>query len=105
MLGGQGIDDDDVGTGGDAGDHPGANGPSALQDPGELDEVAFEVGAVFGDPVGLLACRIDTTLRGNVGVTAEAALEARRQLAQAAGGVPRRVIGLCVPAFPAAGRT
>lgn len=59
---------------------------------------------VAGD-VDLLACRIDTTLRGNVGVTAEAALEARRQLAQAAGGVPRRVIGLCVPAFPAAGRT
>ncbi len=59
---------------------------------------------VAGD-VDLLACRIDTTLRGNVGVTAEAALEARRQLAQATGGVPRRVIGLCVPAFPAAGRT
>lgn len=55
--------------------------------------------------VDLLACRIDTTLRGNVGVTAEAALSARRRIAAESGGAPKRVIGLCVPAFPQAGRT
>ncbi|RBP63587.1 uncharacterized protein YgbK (DUF1537 family) [Brevibacterium sanguinis] len=52
-------------------------------------------------PVDLATCRIDTTLRGNVGVTAEAALASRQ--AQAGDGV--KVIGLCVPAFPTAGRT
>ncbi|GAA1873619.1 four-carbon acid sugar kinase family protein [Brevibacterium marinum] len=53
-------------------------------------------------PVDLVACRIDTTLRGNVGPTAEAALRARRDLASAPG--PERVMGLCIPAFPASGR-
>ncbi len=51
-------------------------------------------------PVDLATCRIDTTLRGNVGPTAEAALASRRELA----GDGVKVIGLCVPAFPSAGR-
>ncbi|GAA1797076.1 MULTISPECIES: four-carbon acid sugar kinase family protein [Brevibacterium] len=55
--------------------------------------------------IDLVACRIDTTLRGNVGVSAEAALTARRRLAARADGPAKRVIGLCIPAFPAAGRT
>ncbi|MGO2033726.1 MAG: four-carbon acid sugar kinase family protein [Brevibacterium aurantiacum] len=53
-------------------------------------------------PVDLVACRIDTTLRGNVGPTAEAAVRARQALASAAGS--GRVVGLCIPAFPASGR-
>lgn len=53
-------------------------------------------------PVNLVACRIDTTLRGNVGPTAEAALRARQDLASASGA--GRVLGLCIPAFPASGR-
>ncbi|MCM1013998.1 four-carbon acid sugar kinase family protein [Brevibacterium sp. XM4083] len=67
-------------------------------------ELIAELVASAGD-VDLVACRIDTTLRGNVGVSAEAALTARRQLAAGADGPASRVIGLCIPAFPAAGRT
>lgn len=52
--------------------------------------------------VDLVACRIDTTLRGNVGSTAEAALRARADMAAESG--PSRVIGLCIPAFPSSGR-
>ena len=58
--------------------------------------------------VDLVACRIDTTLRGNVGPTASAALKARRRAAESAaehGGPRKRIMGLCIPAFPAAGRT
>ncbi|MBM6590326.1 four-carbon acid sugar kinase family protein [Brevibacterium sp. RIT 803] len=55
--------------------------------------------------IDLVACRIDTTLRGNVGPSAEAALNARRRAAESAGGRKKRVMGLCVPAFPTAGRT
>ncbi|SMX67608.1 MULTISPECIES: four-carbon acid sugar kinase family protein [unclassified Brevibacterium] len=52
--------------------------------------------------VDLVVCRIDTTLRGNVGPTAEAALRARQDLASTSGS--GRVLGLCIPAFPASGR-
>ena len=55
--------------------------------------------------VDLVACRIDTTLRGNVGPAAAAAISARRRVLAASGGPRHRVLGLCVPAFPAAGRT
>lgn len=51
-----------------------------------------------GWPVPLVSKRIDTTLRGNVGVEAEATL---RTLAEASG---RPVAGLCLPAHPRAGR-
>ncbi|MGH3366345.1 MAG: four-carbon acid sugar kinase family protein [Nocardioidaceae bacterium] len=51
-----------------------------------------------GWPVDLVCCRIDTTLRGNVGVAAQAVL---RSAAAASG---HRTVGLCVPAHPAAGR-
>lgn len=51
-----------------------------------------------GWPVELLSTRIDTTLRGNVGVAAEAMLTAVRELSD------RRVVALCLPAHPAAGR-
>ena len=52
-----------------------------------------------------VACRIDTTLRGNVGPAAAAAISARRRSLAATGSRNHRVLGLCVPAFPAAGRT
>lgn len=51
-----------------------------------------------GWPVPLVSKRIDTTLRGNVGVEAEATIQA---VAKASG---RRVAGLCLPAHPSAGR-
>ncbi|MFC7404030.1 four-carbon acid sugar kinase family protein [Georgenia alba] len=51
-----------------------------------------------GWPVRLVTARIDTTLRGNVGVAAEAVLATARELSG------RRVVGLCLPAHPAAGR-
>lgn len=55
--------------------------------------------------VDLVACRIDTTLRGNVGPAAAAAIAARRRSLAGTDGPPHQVLGLCVPAFPAAGRT
>lgn len=55
--------------------------------------------------VDLVACRIDTTLRGNVGPAAAAAISARRRALTASDGPQCRVLGLCMPAFPAAGRT
>ena len=51
-----------------------------------------------GWPVELLSTRIDTTLRGNVGVATEAMLTAARELTD------RRVVALCLAAHPAAGR-
>lgn len=51
-----------------------------------------------GWPVELLSNRIDTTLRGNVGATTEAMLMAARGLTD------RRVVALCLPAHPEAGR-
>lgn len=51
-----------------------------------------------GWPARLLSCRIDTTLRGNVGVSAAALIDEARTLSD------RRVVGLCVPAFPQADR-
>ncbi|WP_253720010.1 four-carbon acid sugar kinase family protein [Brevibacterium renqingii] len=76
------------------------------QDAAELTEALI---AAAGD-VDLVSCRIDTTLRGNVGATAEAALRARRRLVASADrqrddGRHRRVLGLCIPAFPDADRT
>jgi D-threonate/D-erythronate kinase len=51
-----------------------------------------------GWPVDLVSCRIDTTLRGNVGVATETLL---RSVAELSG---RRTVGLCLPAHPTAGR-
>jgi uncharacterized protein YgbK (DUF1537 family) len=70
----------------------------------EAGELTSKLIASAGD-VDLVACRIDTTLRGNVGPAAEAALTARRSVAESSGGHARHVLGLCVPAFPAANRT
>ncbi|MGC2940233.1 MULTISPECIES: four-carbon acid sugar kinase family protein [unclassified Brevibacterium] len=76
----------------------------------EAAAITASIVAAAGD-VDLLACRIDTTLRGNVGATAEAALRARAILVSAGGSgsedvaaAPTRVLGLCVPAFPSSGR-
>ncbi len=51
-----------------------------------------------GWPAELVSCRIDTTLRGNVGVAAAAVLDTVRTLSG------HRVVGLCLPAYPQAGR-
>ena len=51
-----------------------------------------------GWPVDLLSTRIDTTLRGNIGMATEAMLEAVRELAD------RRAVALCLSAHPSAGR-
>ncbi|HSE70190.1 MAG TPA: four-carbon acid sugar kinase family protein, partial [Nocardioidaceae bacterium] len=51
-----------------------------------------------GWPARLVCNRIDTTLRGNVGATTAAVLDRVRALA---GG---RVVALCAPAHPSAGR-
>src|SRR5690606_11141835 len=51
-----------------------------------------------GWPVELLSTRVDTTLRGNVGVATEAMLTAVRELSG------RRVMALCLTAHPEAGR-
>ncbi len=61
-----------------------------------IDAVRQSVRA--GWPVGLVCCRIDTTLRGNVGLAAQTVL---RTVAELSG---RRTVGLCLPAHPAAGR-
>lgn len=52
-----------------------------------------------GWPVSLVSNRIDSTLRGNVAVTTQAVLEATRLLS-----AEQRVVALCVPAHPEAGR-
>lgn len=52
-----------------------------------------------GQPVQLVCNRIDTTLRGNIGATTRAVLEA---VAEANGDA--RVVVLCAPAHPGAGR-
>ena len=44
--------------------------------------------------VDLVACRIDTTLRGNVGPAAAAAIAARRRSLAGTDGPPHRVLGL-----------
>ncbi|MDR2722772.1 MAG: four-carbon acid sugar kinase family protein [Cellulomonadaceae bacterium] len=51
-----------------------------------------------GWPVKMLSCRIDSTLRGNVGASAQAVITAARDLSG------RRVVGLCLSAHPEAGR-
>jgi D-threonate/D-erythronate kinase len=51
-----------------------------------------------GWPVDLVSCRIDTTLRGNIGVATESVLGTVRELSG------RRTVGLCAPAHPTAGR-
>lgn len=63
-------------------------------------ETAEVVGtaARAGWPVDLLVCRIDTTLRGNIGVAAQTMIEVARELSG------QRVVGLCQPAYPQAGR-
>jgi len=61
-----------------------------------VEAVTATVGS--GWPVDLVCCRIDTTLRGNVGIAAESVLHA---VARQSG---RRSVGLCAPAHPSAGR-
>lgn len=51
-----------------------------------------------GWPARLVGCRIDTTLRGNVGPSAEAIIDEVRHLSG------DRTVGLCIPAFPQADR-
>jgi uncharacterized protein YgbK (DUF1537 family) len=51
-----------------------------------------------GWPVELACARIDTTLRGNVGVAAQSLLDTVTEFAG------RRAVGLCIPAHPDAGR-
>jgi len=70
----------------------------------EAAELTTAVISAAGE-ADLVSCRIDTTLRGNVGATAEAALTARSRSIESAGGRDRLVMGLCIPAFPTAGRT
>ena len=65
--------------------------------PDEAADVAARV-VRAGWPVRLVSSRIDTTLRGNVGPATEAVLATTRELSG------RRVVGLCLPAHPAAGR-
>ena len=65
--------------------------------PDEAADVAARV-VRAGWPVRLVSSRIDTTLRGNVGPATEAVLGTTRELSG------RRVVGLCLPAHPAAGR-
>ncbi|MGD8149703.1 four-carbon acid sugar kinase family protein [Ornithinimicrobium sp. Y1694] len=65
--------------------------------PREIDRVTREV-VRAGWPVDLVCCRIDTTLRGGVGPAAAAAIGEARELGEG------RVVGLCQPAHPAAGR-
>lgn len=67
-------------------------------DPARAQEVVTEA-VDAGWPARLVCARIDTTLRGNVGVAAETLLTAVRERSG------RRTVGLCVPAYPAAGRT
>jgi D-threonate/D-erythronate kinase len=63
------------------------------------DVVEAVTGAVrAGWPVDLVSCRIDTTLRGNVGVAAAALVNVVREVSG------RRAVGLCMPAHPSAGR-
>lgn len=59
---------------------------------------AVERSVIAGWPVDLVSCRIDTTLRGNVGVAAQSVI---RAVAAQSG---RRTVGLCLPAHPTAGR-
>ncbi|UVI37332.1 four-carbon acid sugar kinase family protein [Brevibacterium spongiae] len=80
------------------------NADSRHLPPREAADLTSGIIAAAGQ-VDLVACRIDTTLRGNVGPTAEAALRSHRTAPASAGGHRRHVVGLCVPAFPAAGRT
>lgn len=83
------------------------NADSRHLPPEEAAEITEALISITSD-IDLVACRIDTTLRGNVGPSAEAALNARRKVAESAGGhggQKKRVMGLCVPAFPTAGRT
>ncbi|SMX90103.1 four-carbon acid sugar kinase family protein [Brevibacterium antiquum] len=77
------------------------NANSRHMDPAEAASLTDALVRIAG-PVDLVSCRIDTTLRGNVGPTAEAALRARQSLASESG--PSRVMGLCLPAFPSSGR-
>lgn len=70
---------------------------SRHEPPGEARE---RVAAVIraGWPARLVCNRVDTTLRGNVGATTAAVLDEVRSLTGA------RVVALCAPAHPAAGR-
>ena len=77
------------------------NANSRHLDPADAADLAESIVRGAG-PVDHVACRIDTTLRGNVGATAEAALRARAEMTGESG--PTRVIGLCIPAFPSSGR-
>lgn len=63
------------------------------------DAAAAVTGAVrAGWPFEFVSSRIDTTLRGNVGVATEALLRTAGEV------TGRRVVGLCLPGHPDAGR-
>ncbi|MCT2588880.1 four-carbon acid sugar kinase family protein [Streptomyces sp. N2-109] len=64
------------------------------------EQAAAQIRAVVhaGWPAALVCDRVDSTLRGNVGASAAAALEAVRKESG------RRSVALCAPAHPAAGR-
>lgn len=82
--------------------------------PAEAQAITEEIIRAAGE-VDILSCRIDTTLRGNVGATAEAALRTQSDLQTArrsfeseatstGGRAADRVVGMCIPAFPSSGR-
>lgn len=60
--------------------------------------IAVREAVAAGWPVKLACTRIDTTLRGNVGVAAQGLIDTVAELSG------KRAVGLCVPAFPSAGR-
>jgi uncharacterized protein YgbK (DUF1537 family) len=66
----------------------------------DASTAATRVGDAVGAqwPVDLVSKRIDTTMRGNISVEVAAALEAVRRRRR------ERVVALCLPAHPAAGR-
>ncbi|MCV2490873.1 four-carbon acid sugar kinase family protein [Geodermatophilus sp. YIM 151500] len=74
-----------------------ANTDSRHADPDVARQLARAV-VRAGWPARLVCNRIDTTLRGNVGATTEALL---REVGELTGS---RVVALCAPAYPAAGR-
>lgn len=65
---------------------------------GKVSAARVTAAVQAGWPVEFVSKRIDTTLRGNIGVETAAALRAVARLSG------RHVVGLCLPAHPAAGR-
>ena len=85
VLGGQGVDDDDVGARRDAGDHLGADGESSREHLGEVDAVGLEVGAVRKDLRHLRGAHGRADVPGEFCVLEEPAVE---ELEALDGGAP-----------------